>query len=57
MFVPAGVAHDYLETAGPTRYLIVLTPRLRELIAALHVAPFSAHAAIMRQFQSAIVED
>jgi hypothetical protein len=34
VFVPAGVAHIY--TAGPgARYLIVLTPRLRALIAAL----------------------
>ena len=34
MFVPAGVAHTY--TAGENaRYLIVLTPRLSALIAAL----------------------
>ena len=56
VFVPAGVPHDYFETAGPTRYLIILTPRLRELIAALHSAPIQQHAAIMRQFESAIVE-
>lgn len=56
VFVPAGVAHDYFEAAGPTRYLIILTPRLRELIAALHSAPIQQHAAIMRQFESAIVE-
>ena len=56
VFVPAGVPHDYFEAAGPTRYLIILTPRLRELIAALHAAPFHEHAAIMRQFESAIVE-
>lgn len=56
VFVPAGVAHDYFEAAGPTRYLIILTPRLRELIAALHAAPFQDHPAIMRQFESAIIE-
>jgi mannose-6-phosphate isomerase-like protein (cupin superfamily) len=56
VFVPAGVPHDYFEAAGPTRYLIILTPRLRELVAALHAAPLSEHAAIMRQFESAIVE-
>lgn len=56
VFVPAGVPHDYFEAAGPTRYLIILTPRLRELIAALHVAPIQQHVAIMRQFESAIVE-
>jgi quercetin dioxygenase-like cupin family protein len=34
VFVPAGKAHTYV--AGPgTRYLIILTPRLRDLIAAL----------------------
>jgi mannose-6-phosphate isomerase-like protein (cupin superfamily) len=56
VFVPAGVPHDYYEADGPTRYLIILTPRLRELIAALHAAPFQQHAAIMRQFESAILE-
>jgi mannose-6-phosphate isomerase-like protein (cupin superfamily) len=56
VFVPAGVPHDYFEAAGPTRYLIILTPRLRELIAALHAAPIQQHPAITRQFESAIVE-
>src|SRR5215510_13742756 len=32
VFVPAGVPHSYVEAAGPTRYLIIMTPRLRELI-------------------------
>jgi uncharacterized cupin superfamily protein len=56
VFVPAGVAHDYFEANGPTRYLIILTPRLRALINALQAAPFSQHAEVMRQFESAIVE-
>ena len=56
VFVPAGVPHDYFEAAGPTRYLMILTPRLRALIAALQAAPLHQHAAIMRQFESAIVE-
>lgn len=56
VFVPAGVPHSYVEAAGLTRYLIILTPRLRELIAALHVTPRDQHDAIMRQFDSAIVE-
>lgn len=55
VFVPAGVPHSYYEADGPTRYLIILTPRLRELIAALHVAPYSQHGDVMRQFDSAIV--
>ena len=56
IFVPAGVAHAYFEAAGPTRYLIILTPRLRALIDALHTAPLPQHPAIMEQFASAIVE-
>ncbi|HEU5099499.1 MAG TPA: cupin domain-containing protein [Roseiflexaceae bacterium] len=56
VFVPAGVAHTYFEAAGPTRYLIILTPRLRELIAKLQAAPFSQHAEILRQYESALVE-
>src|SRR6185503_17135544 len=56
VYVPAGVAHAYYAAAGPTRYLIIMTPRLRELIAALHGAPREAHNAIMRQYASEIVE-
>ncbi|HLV97164.1 MAG TPA: cupin domain-containing protein [Ktedonobacterales bacterium] len=56
VFVPAGVAHTYYEAAGPTRYLIILTPRLRELIAALQGVPRDEHHTIMRQFASEIVE-
>lgn len=55
IFVPAGVPHAYYEAHGPTRYLIILTPRLRELISALHAAPLSEHAAVMRRFESEIV--
>src|SRR5512147_1892822 len=49
VFVPAGVAHSYFEANGPTRYLIILTPRLRELIAALHAAPYDQHQEVMRR--------
>lgn len=56
VFVPAGVPHSYFEAAGPTRYLIVLTPRLRELIDALHAAPFDRHGEVLRQYESALVE-
>ena len=55
VFVPAGVAHTYYEAYGPTRYLIIMTPRLRELIAALHAAPYAQHPEIMRRFDSEIV--
>jgi mannose-6-phosphate isomerase-like protein (cupin superfamily) len=56
VFVPAGVAHTYYEAAGPTRYLIIMTPRLRELIAALHGIPRQEHNAILRTFASEMVE-
>ncbi len=56
VFVPAGVPHAYHESSGPTRYLIILTPRLRDLIAALHAAPREQHGVIMGKFESAILE-
>src|SRR5919108_4696557 len=54
VFVPAGVPHAYFESQGPARYLIILTPRLRGLIAALHGAPREQHNEIMRRFESEI---
>src|SRR5215208_596348 len=56
VFVPAGVPHSYYEANGPTRYLIILTPRLRDLISALHAAPIQEHKEIMRKFDSEILE-
>jgi quercetin dioxygenase-like cupin family protein len=56
VFVPAGVPHTYWDSTGTTRYLIILTPRLSQLVAALHAAPREAHGAILRQFQSALLE-
>jgi uncharacterized RmlC-like cupin family protein len=56
VFVPAGVAHAY--TAGAdARYLIVLTPRLSALIAALHAKPApNLLKEIYRQFDSELLE-
>jgi uncharacterized cupin superfamily protein len=56
VFVPAGVAHAYYEAHGPTRYLIIMTPRLRDLIGELHQAPFDQHNAIMHRYDSEIVD-
>ncbi|HYN88084.1 MAG TPA: cupin domain-containing protein [Ardenticatenaceae bacterium] len=56
VFVPAGVPHAYYEASGPARYLIIMTPRLRNLIAALHTAPRDQHSAIMQRFDSEILE-
>lgn len=56
VFVPAGVPHDYRVTREPVRYLIILTPRLRELINELEKAPREQHNEIMRRFESEIIE-
>ena len=55
VFVPAGVPHTYFVGAEGTRYLIILTPRLRALIEALHSTPREQHEAVMRKFESAIL--
>ena len=56
VFVPSGVAHTY--TAGPeARYLIVLTPRLSALIAALQADRDPVHQhAIYKRFDSELLE-
>jgi len=56
VFVPAGVAHTY--TAGENaRYLIVLTPRLSAMIAALQADRDPAHQReIYRRFDSEALE-
>jgi mannose-6-phosphate isomerase-like protein (cupin superfamily) len=55
VFVPAGLPHTYDEADGPTRYLIILTPRLRRLIEELHRTPFAGHGDVMTRYESAIV--
>ena len=56
VFVPAGVAHTY--TAGDgSRYLIVLTPRLRALITALQADHDPTHQIeIYRRFDSEVLD-
>ncbi|HYJ90823.1 MAG TPA: cupin domain-containing protein [Pyrinomonadaceae bacterium] len=54
VFVPAGVPHTY-STKGQTRYLMILTPRLNELISELHKTPFDHHAEVMKKYKSEIV--
>lgn len=56
VFVPAGVPHTYTAGAG-ARYLIVLTPRLSALIAALQADRDPAHQhEIYRCFNSELLE-
>jgi len=54
VFVPAGVAHSYA-VKEPARYLIILTPRLNELIAELQASPYNTHASIMKKYKSEIL--
>jgi quercetin dioxygenase-like cupin family protein len=56
VFVPAGIAHTYSAGEG-ARYLIVLTPRLSALIAALQADRDPAHQlGIYRGFDSEVLE-
>jgi uncharacterized RmlC-like cupin family protein len=56
VFVPAGVAHTYTAVAD-ARYLIILTPRLSALIAALQADRDPAHQhEIYRRFDSELLE-
>lgn len=55
VFVPAGVAHTYEALEG-ARYLLILTPRLRDLIAELQSnRDVAAQANIYRRYQSELV--
>ena len=56
VFVPAGVPHTYTAGQG-ARYLIVLTPRVQALIAALQADRNPAHQHdIYRRFNSELLE-
>jgi len=56
VFVPAGVAHTYTAEPG-ARYLIILTPRIAGLIAALQADRDSAHQhEIYRRFDSELLD-
>jgi uncharacterized cupin superfamily protein len=54
VFVPQGVPHTY-RTNGPTRYLMILTPRLNGLISELHSTPYDQHASVMQKYKSEII--
>ena len=56
VFVPAGTAHTYT-TSPNARYLIVLTPRLSQLIDTLHADRDPSHQhEIYRRFDSELLE-
>jgi hypothetical protein len=53
--VPAGVPHTYYAD-NAARYLIILTSALNELIAELQISPIDEHAAIMKKYNSEILD-
>jgi quercetin dioxygenase-like cupin family protein len=56
VFVPAGTAHTYTAAPG-ARYLIILTPRLSALVAALQADRDPAHQReIYKRFNSELLE-
>lgn len=56
VFVPAGIAHTFSAGEG-ARYLIILTPKLSALIAALQTDRDPAHRhEIYRRFDSEVLE-
>jgi mannose-6-phosphate isomerase-like protein (cupin superfamily) len=56
VFVPAGVPHTYESLEG-ARYLLILTPRLRDLIADLQTnRDRSAEPEIYRRYRSEVLE-
>jgi mannose-6-phosphate isomerase-like protein (cupin superfamily) len=57
VLAPAGVAHTF-GNAGPgsSRFIIILPPRLDELISSLHEADRQEHAAIYRRYESELLE-
>jgi mannose-6-phosphate isomerase-like protein (cupin superfamily) len=57
VLVPAGVPHTF-GNAGPepSRFLIILSPRLDALIAELHAADRQEHIAIYQRYESELLE-
>ncbi len=52
VFVPAGTAHTYEALPG-TRYLTIMSPRLRQMIAELQTTPdLAQHREIMARYDS-----
>jgi mannose-6-phosphate isomerase-like protein (cupin superfamily) len=56
LLVPAGTAHSYWNVLGsPTRYLLVMTPRIKQLIEALHRGDRDDYPAIFREHASELL--
>jgi mannose-6-phosphate isomerase-like protein (cupin superfamily) len=56
VLAPRGTPHSYWNAhAAPTRYLLVLTPRLRSLVEALHAVGRSDYATIFHEHRSELL--
>lgn len=56
IFVPRGTPHSWWNAvAEPTRYLLVMTPRIHRLIEALHAAERNDHARIFEEHDSELL--
>jgi mannose-6-phosphate isomerase-like protein (cupin superfamily) len=56
ILVTHGTPHSYWNaTAEPTRYLLVMTPRIHQLIEALHAGDRDDFAAIFEQYDSELL--
>jgi mannose-6-phosphate isomerase-like protein (cupin superfamily) len=54
IIVPAGLPHTYAAHEG-SRYLMILTPKIEELIKELHKTPMKDHVKVMKKYNSAIL--
>ena len=56
VFVPAGVPHAYWNAQeGPTRYLLVVTRRIADLLHELHADGATDFGAIFRKYDSELL--
>jgi mannose-6-phosphate isomerase-like protein (cupin superfamily) len=56
ILVPRGTPHSYWNpSAEPARYLLVMTPRIHNLIEALHAGDRDDYAAIFEQYDSVLL--
>ncbi len=57
ILVTRGTAHSFWNAiAEPTRYLLVMTPRIHQLIEALHAGDRSDYALIFEQYDSELLQ-
>ena len=58
VFAPRGTAHSYWNAGdGPARYVLVVPPRIQQLIAALHEPGAGDYAAVFRAHASELLTE